>query len=152
MADTMGTSGADYRHTQVGKPVLFGLGVIFVLELAIAVQLRFHPMMVGLLVVVALGALIFGWLTVSVNREEVRLRFGPGPVGKRFRVADIRDAKVVRNRWWYGWGIRLTPHGWLYNVSGLSAVEIRLDSGKRVRIGTDEPERLKQAIDGVRRG
>jgi len=52
----------------------------------------------------------------------------------------------VKNPWYYGWGIRFTPHGWLYNVSGLHAVEIELKNGKKYRIGTDVPENLEKAI------
>jgi hypothetical protein len=61
-------------------------------------------------------------------------------------VQEIRDARAVRNRWFYGWGIRLTPHGWMFNVSGLDAVELDLPNGRRFRNGTDEPERLLAAI------
>ncbi|MEJ2284164.1 MAG: hypothetical protein P8X85_11275 [Desulfobacterales bacterium] len=43
----------------------------------------------------------------------------------------------------YGRNIRLTPHGWLFNVSGLHAVEIPLRSGKKYRMGTDDPEGLR---------
>ena len=142
--------GVTYRHTQPAKPILFGFALIFVAEGFIAVATDFHPVVVALLVIVALAALMFSSLTVMVSSEEIRLRFGPGPLGKRFPTPDVRGSKIVRNRWWYGWGIRLTPHGWLYNVSGLSAVEIRLESGRKARIGTDEPERLKQAIDEAR--
>ena len=35
---------------------------------------------------------------------------------------------------------------WLWNVSGLQAVELVLNNGKRFRIGTDEPENLVNAI------
>jgi len=52
----------------------------------------------------------------------------------------------VRNKWWYGLGIRLTPHGWLYIVSGLDAVEIVRISGKKFRVGTDEPQALVTAL------
>ena len=47
----------------------------------------------------------------------------PGLIRRRIRIADIRSAAAVRNRWYYGWRLRLTPHGWLYNVSGLNAVQ-----------------------------
>jgi len=53
---------------------------------------------------------------------------------------------VVKNHWYYGWGIRLTPHGVLYNVSGFYAVELRLRTGKEFRIGTDVPQELDAAI------
>ena len=39
----------------------------------------------------------------------------------------------------------------LYNVSGLRAVEILFDNGRRVRIGTDEPEALVCALSGATR-
>ncbi|MBS1223341.1 MAG: hypothetical protein H6R24_19, partial [Proteobacteria bacterium] len=54
--------------------------------------------------------------------------------------------RPVRNSWLYGWGIHRTPHGWLYNVSGWEAVEITLASGKRLRLGTDEPGQLTQVL------
>jgi len=56
----------------------------------------------------------------------------------------------VRNKWWYGLGIRLTPHGWLYNVSGLDAIEIVRRSGKTFRVGTDEPKALAAALRAAR--
>jgi hypothetical protein len=48
--------------------------------------------------------------------------------------------------WYAGWGIRWTGDGWLYNVSGLRAVELRTRHGKRYLIGTDRPEELEAAI------
>ena len=78
----------------------------------------------------------------------VRLRVGSGPglIRRSFAVPSIRTAQAVRNHWYYGWGIRLTPHGWLFNVSGLDAVQIRLENGRQYRIGTDRPEELLAAI------
>ena len=45
-----------------------------------------------------------------------------------------------------GWGIRLTPYGWLYNVSGLEAVAISLRDGRKFALGTDDPDGLVTAI------
>ncbi len=36
--------------------------------------------------------------------------------------------------------------GWLYNVSGTDAVELKMKNGKRYRIGTDVPGELAEAI------
>jgi len=52
----------------------------------------------------------------------------------------------VRNKWWWGWGIRRIHDGWLYNVSGLNAVELVMGNGKKFRIGTDQPRRLADSI------
>jgi hypothetical protein len=83
---------------------------------------------------------------VVIWEEELEARFGPGPIRKRFKLNEIESCQVVKNHWYYGWGIRLTPHGWLYNVSGFHAVEIKLRTGKKFRIGTDVPQELEEAI------
>ena len=91
--------------------------------------------------------LLFGSLTVTVGRAAVSIRFGIGLIGRRFALADIRAVRAVRNEWYYGWGIRLLPRGWLYNVSGLDAVELEMANGKAHRVGTDEPAALAAAIE-----
>jgi hypothetical protein len=58
----------------------------------------------------------------------------------------IEAYRVVENPWYYGWGIRFTPRGWLFNVSGFSAIELQMKSGKLYRIGTDDPEGLAKAV------
>ncbi len=92
-------------------------------------------------------AVLFSSLTVKVTDEELVFYFGPGFWTRRFALDDIISAEVVRNSTLYGWGIRYTPHGWLYNVSGLQAVEVTIRGEGQIRIGTDEPENLKRAIE-----
>jgi hypothetical protein len=104
----------------------------------------------GLSVLVLVAcAVLFGSLTVEVTPTRVRLGFGPGWIRKTFETAEIVEAKMVQNPWYYGWGIHLTPRGWLYNVAGSDAVEIRLRNGRPYRIGTDEPHELLIAIESV---
>jgi hypothetical protein len=50
------------------------------------------------------------------------------------------------------YGIRRTPGGPLDDVTVKDAVELCLYSGKKVRIGTDEPEILVGGIDRVSTG
>jgi len=78
----------------------------------------------------------------------VKIKFGYGIFRKRFALKEIISAEAVKNHWYYGWGIRrrLIPPMWIYNVSGFDAVEIKMRNGKTYRIGTDEPQRLEQAI------
>ncbi len=61
---------------------------------------------------------LFYALTVEIDATHLRFRFGIGLIRKRIPLAEIVEAKPVRNSWLYGWGIHRTPHGWLYNVSG----------------------------------
>lgn len=95
-------------------------------------------------------AVLFSSLTVYVTDRELVFYFGPGFWTRRFALDDIISAEAVRNAALYGWGIRYTPHGWLYNVSGLRAVEVTVRGEGQIRIGTDEPEALEQAIEQSR--
>lgn len=97
-------------------------------------------------VVIVLLDVLFGSLTVIVTSASLACRFGMGLFRITFELADISDAVVVRNKWWYGWGIRSTPRGWMWNVSGLDAVMITRSNAKPFVIGTDEPQRLQHAI------
>ena len=96
------------------------------------------------------GAVLFSSLTVRVTDEEVRFYFGPGFWTRRIPLDAVEAAEPVRNSVWHGWGIRYTSHGWLYNVSGLGAVELTVRDEGRLRIGTDEPEALAEAIRAAR--
>jgi hypothetical protein len=67
-------------------------------------------------------------------------------IKKEVSVAEIVAAEPIRIRWWYGWGIHLTPYGWLYNIGGWDAVVIALRSGRKFALGTDDPHGLVAAI------
>ena len=143
-----------YRHRQTGTVILAAVGLAAVaigaalfIEAEAGIGVAITPAVV--LIVLILSLLLFGTLTVEVSTERITLWFGPGLIRRNFPVRDVRRATAVRNPWYYGWGIRLTPIGWLFNVSGLDAVEIELGSGKKFRIGTDRPQELLSAIQGA---
>jgi len=137
-----------YKHTQVGylTLVLAGGAALLIAVLMIAYGFNWLPFTVLTCVVIALG--LFATLTVEMSQGALEIRFGPGIIRKRFPIEDIESCRLVRNPWYYGWGIRLTPHGWLYNVSGTLAVELQMRNGKRYRIGTDAPQELATALQG----
>jgi hypothetical protein len=93
----------------------------------------------------------FHCLTVTVDYRYVTAKFGMGLIRLRFRLDQIVSAEPVRNRWYYGWGIRWFPGGWLFNIGGLDAVEIKMRNRRTYRIGTNEPDKLQRAI-GERMG
>jgi hypothetical protein len=109
----------------------------------------FEGTVLGVLLVLVVCLVLFATLTVEIDKAALTLRFGPGLIQRRFRLADILSCRVVKNPWYYGWGIHLTPFGWLAqrNVSGFWAVELQMKNGKKYRIGTDDPEVLVQAIE-----
>ena len=90
----------------------------------------------------------FATLQVKIDNKYIHIKFGYGIYQKKFLLNDITTATKVKNKWYYGWGIRgwLWPKICIYNVSGFAAIEIKLKNGKTYRIGTDEPEKLGLAI------
>jgi hypothetical protein len=136
-----------YRHTQKASAMLWVLGGAVLLLAGLGTRTGEGRLTVSLVAAVLVVIIVlFSSLTVEVTESELRLFFGPGLIRKTFRVAEIRDGRLVTNPWYYGWGIHMTPHGWLFNVAGFDAVEVTFDSGRKVRIGSDEPNRLLAAI------
>lgn len=135
-----------YRHTQVAywMPV-----IALALAGLIGVRAGTRTPAVLVLVLMLLVWGLFGTLTTVVERDEFSCRFGPvGLIRRRLRLGDIRAARAVRTSPLWGWGLRWTPRGWLWNVWGLDAVEFELVSGGRFLVGTDEPQRLLAALRG----
>lgn len=141
-----------YRHTQVGYLNLMMLDTICVLEVVVwfllpaEQQAEATSICVSIFVFIVTLGLLFYRLTVELHEGTIRLQFGIGLIQKTIRQHEIRSIRVVRNKWYYGWGIRLTPHGWLWNIQGLGAVELEYLTGKKFRIGSDEPAVLCAAV------
>ena len=136
-----------YRHTQFGTVNVVIIIAILPLVILPAWLAGAAPL-AWMILIFLLGVLVlFHNLTVTINGQDLRISFGIGLIRKRFPLDQIASCQPVRNSWLYGWGIRLTPRGWLYNVSGLEAVELKMKSGKTCRIGTDEPGVLAAALE-----
>jgi hypothetical protein len=139
-----------YKHTQIGWIILLPVGLALAGASAAVIAAGERPGVspaagigMGVLVLVAL---LFSALTVEISDGVLACRFGPGLIRRHIRLAEVRQAEPVRNRWYYGWGIRWIGSGWMWNVAGLSAVELTYLDGRKFRIGTDEPEALCAAI------
>jgi hypothetical protein len=137
-----------YEHTQTGYVLICGL---FVGAFAFAFARFFQTspqreifLVVSILFLITIVA--FYKLTITIDDEILCASFGVGLVRKTVALAEIAACKPIRIRWWYGWGIHLTPHGWLYNVAGLDAVAITLRDGRKFALGTDDPDELVAAI------
>ena len=106
----------------------------------------FVTMLVEILFVLIL--LIFYGLKTIIDDQEIRLRYGIGIIQVRIQLSDIQSVEVVRNPWYYGIGIRIIPHGLLYNAHGLDAVELKFKNKRKIiRIGSGEPLILKHEIE-----
>lgn len=111
------------------------------------------PTVAGVLVGLAVVATAFSALETEVSESEITTRFRFGWPRRRIPVEAITAHRAVRNRWWYGFGLRLIPGGWMYNVWGLDAVEIRYDDERigstTFRIGTDDQAGLVEAVSAA---
>ena len=105
-------------------------------------------MVVSIILLVCL--VLFYKLRITIEDETLCASFGTGIIRKRVRLAEIVGCEPIRIRWWYGWGIHLTPYGWLYNVSGLDAVAITLRDGRKFALGTDDPHGLHRGNPSAR--
>ena len=134
-----------YRHTQVAYVPLAGS---LLLAIGTSVILMKHHSL-GLFAIPAflfLPGLLFSSLTVQVSNGVLQSHFRFNFWMKRVPLTRVTEAEVTESSAWEGWGIRMTSRGMLYNVWGTKAVEVRLQSGERFRLGTDEPGALAAAI------
>ena len=133
-----------YEHTQFGHVIIWSLLAIILVASGGLIGHRAPPVIVSTILLVCL--VLFYRLKISIEDDTLSASFGLGVIRKKVRLAEIASCEPIRIRWWYGWGIHLTPRGWLYNVSGFDAVAITLHDGKKLALGTDDPNGLATAI------
>jgi hypothetical protein len=142
-----------YKFTQFGTfsvitmlPILiFIVIMIFTIGLKDPVQGSIF-IFVGVTFLICL--LLFYKLTICIDDTFITLSLGIGLITKKYPLSDIKSCKPVRNSPFYGIGIRMIPNGWLYNVSGLGAVELTFKNKKSVvRIGSNDPGKVSDIIN-----
>ena len=91
---------------------------------------------------------LFYNLTVYDDGDSLCLKFGIGVLTKKIPYSDVVSVETVRNPWYWGWGIKKIPGGWMWNIAGLDAVELTFKDGRKFRVGTNEPDVLAEVIRG----
>jgi hypothetical protein len=153
-----------YRHRQVAWARLIGLvaslatqGGAFVRDLRQGRRRRaLLSLPWSLSLLVSMG--LFSWLDTEVTGDALVVSFAGGALRRRIPLAEIESVAVVTVPWYYGWGARLTPRGWLggaprgwlYNVWGRRAVALHLRGDRHFAVGSDEAEALLAAIEAAR--
>lgn len=146
-----------YKHTQIGYLMLVVTLTALVLFVWMYITASAEPPSVDSganFAVTSVMALIlfilvsFATLSVSIDENCLRIKFGYGIFAKTFPLNQIASVQSVKNHWYYGWGVKVwfRPYMWIYSVSGFDAVEIVMRNGKIYRIGTDIPSELEVAI------
>jgi len=149
-----------YKHTQIGYLMLVVTLAVLVLFAWLQITARAEPpsyysgtnfLITAIMVLILFILVSFTTLSVSIDENYLRIKFGYGIFRKRFVVSEIASVKQVKNHWYYGWGIRLWlwPKMWIYNVSGFDAVELVMKNGRVYRIGTNVPGELETTIKAL---
>jgi hypothetical protein len=145
------------KYIQVGTFSVIVIIPFFILTLYMIFSAGFKDLVqVSILGIVAIilfiCLLIFYKLTISIDNTYFSFKLVIGLIGKKYLISDIQSCKSVRNNPLFGIGIRKIPKGWLYNVSGLNAVELIFKNKKsKVRIGTNKPDEIVRTIDKMKK-
>lgn len=88
-------------------------------------------------------------LVTQVRQDSILIRFYPFPAKvlefERIGSFYVRQYRPLRE--YGGWGIRCSgKNGMAYNVSGDRGVQLEMVDGKRILIGSMNPERLAEAL------
>jgi hypothetical protein len=146
-----------YKHTQIGYLMLAVTLAVLAFFAWAYITARAEPpsyysgtnfAVTAIMALIVFTLASFTTLTTSIDENYLRIKFGYGIFAKMFPLNQIASVQSVKNRWYYGWGIRVWfwPYMWIYNVSGFGAVEIITRNGKIYRIGTDVLNELETAI------
>ncbi|WP_276301619.1 hypothetical protein [Halorussus lipolyticus] len=88
-------------------------------------------------------------LQTEVRGDGLYVRFAPfHRSAKRIPLSDLADVQETgySPMRYGGWGIRWSPQGIAYTVSGKSGVRIERTGGKSMFVGSDRPDELVAAV------
>lgn len=146
-----------YKRTQIG----YFMACITVVVLAVCIWIQrtaraeapsydsgSNMLVNAIMVFIVFLLASFSTLTVRIEEQTLKIRFGWGIVRKQLPLTEIATIRTVRNPWYYGWGVHywFPAKLWIYTVSGFDAIELTMKNGSIYRIGTDEPEKLETAL------
>lgn len=141
-----------YKHTQIGWGLMIIFSAILILGLLqgyLGNALGFKARVVFIFSVWLLVLIMFSTLTIIIDEKYLRLKFGLISFPrKKYELTAIESCEKLKS---IAFGILLGIHYGrgraIYNISGPYVVELTMKNGNRIRIGTDEPDELKNAIE-----
>ncbi|WP_418264556.1 hypothetical protein [Flavobacterium faecale] len=104
------------------------------------------------LAICSLGILLLFWLftlKTEINSNEIQIKFFP-LVKRVVEWKDVKSAELLNYGFVGGWGIRLfTKYGTVYNIKGNIGLALELKNGKKLLVGTQKMEELKEVVGYV---
>ena len=150
--------GAEHRYTQIGlitilMILLAGAFTAFMLASGLestegqgAPVLKVTGLVVAGVFVLLLAS--FYSFTIQIADGKLNFWFGFGAGRKSFPIAEIRSVEIVKNPWYYLWGIKSIPGGWLYSIApGGRVIELLFKDNRVIQLGTNRPEEVKRSLD-----
>lgn len=99
-------------------------------------------------VIMFMCLITFYRITISVTPSAVSFKMGVGIISKKYDISTIESCTALSNSLLNGIGVRVLSNGWLYNVSGTKAIELKFKNKKSiVRLGTDQPLVVCKSIE-----
>jgi len=145
------------QSTQFGRVILWTFlfwillmvfSYLFRLKQKVSKQIFLHILVS---VILALIFILSYDLTINIDKTNFSFDFGPWVIQKTYPIKQIKSCKPVVNKRRYGYGVRRVQNSWLYNVSGLKAVELEFfNNEKRIRVWTNNPEEICRRIKEVK--
>ena len=146
-----------YKKTQYVKLVIIILTVVVIGFLSpFILQSGDNPIpwlyLAFIVLLLLLVALTFYKLTITIDHEKIEAKFGVGLLKRSLKIKDINYDSIenIKVPALYGIGIRLTPHGWLYNVSIGNAIKIK-SNNKTFFVGTEDFKTIHSILQKLKK-
>lgn len=137
--------------------VIIGMSIVIILQVPLDIirQSGSEPMsatniiilIISLLFVIGINVLFFvARLKTKINDDGIEITFIPFfTKPKSFPWDEIKEAYVRKYKplWEYGgWGVRIRWNSRAYNTSGNMGLQLIMQNGKKILIGTHKPHEL----------
>ncbi len=142
-----------YTERQIGWVIILPILALIGFQVVLFTnQWGENPLNLSSLVIISLilmvCLLLFFQMKTTVDNEKIQILFGIGLIKKIIYIRNVKEVSIVTNKWYNGLGIKIINNGWMYNIQGLNAIELKLKNTKSIiRIGTADSEKLKQAVE-----
>ena len=145
-----------YKKTQYGMLITAILGIVLVSILSAFIwqagdQQIPWPVLTFISLLFLFTLLSFYKLTITITKETIEAKLGIGIIKRRLNIKDIdyNSIEKIKVPALYGIGIRLTPHGWLYNVNIGHAIKIKANT-KTFLVGTEDFEKIHSILNSLK--
>jgi hypothetical protein len=145
-----------YKHTQYGKLIIVVLSIILLSTLTFFIvqtgtKAIPWPVLTIISILFLFVLLSFYKLTIKITEKNIEAKFGIGIIKRVLNIKDIdyESIEKIKVPALYGIGIRLTPHGWLYNVSIGHAIKIKSNT-KTFFVGTEDFEKIHTILNSLK--